>query len=403
MNKQNKLIGRVLATEKAPTTMDKFNFWTNSDLKLHAFDIVKVKHIDNSFSFGVIENISHITDAQSFLTNFISSDFGDVDVEGPTSRVGMNYAEAAISFNDKNLYTPVHNDAPVYLATAEEITMALGLDKVQNPLVCGSLKMYEGTADEITLPVNLNSKFILGPEGAHLNISGISGLASKTSYAMFLMKAIQDQYIKADDNSDDSVAFVIFNVKGKDLMAIDRPNDFVGDKPGEKERVLADYETLKLSTEPFKNVLYYIPFSSNTSAKQSTYLSADDVKAYMEYAQLKKIKYSYEDDKESLEMLFADIDDPQQTMEAIISKIIDDTDPDFGGGRIATWQDFRDKVDDLSQRSQPATKGQQRVSNEISVLSWRKFKRIINKATKNDDMFANRPDPSKHECRLADA
>jgi hypothetical protein len=122
MNKQNKLIGRVLATEKTPTTMDKFNFWTNSDLKLHAFDIVKVEHIDNSFSFGVIENISHITDAQSFLTNFISSDFGDVNVEEPTLRVGMNYAEAAISFNDKNIYTPVHNNARVYLATAEEIT-----------------------------------------------------------------------------------------------------------------------------------------------------------------------------------------------------------------------------------------------------------------------------------------
>lgn len=188
----NTLIGRVLATEKNPTTMDKFNFWTNSDMKLHAFDIVKVEHIDKSFTFGVIENISHITDAQSFLTNYISSDFGDVTVEEPTLRVGMNYAEAKVSFNSEGLYTPVHNNARVYLASAEEITMALGLDKVQNPLVCGSLKMYEGTDDEITLPVNLNSKFLLGPEGAHLNISGISGLASKTSYAMFLMKSIQD-------------------------------------------------------------------------------------------------------------------------------------------------------------------------------------------------------------------
>lgn len=50
--------------------------------------------------------------------------------------------------------------------------------------------MYEGTKDceKVILPVNLNSKFIIGPEGAHLNISGISGLASKTSYAMFLLK-----------------------------------------------------------------------------------------------------------------------------------------------------------------------------------------------------------------------
>lgn len=404
----SKLIGRVLATEKSPTTMDEFNFWTNSDLKLHAFDIVKVEHkvkiehIENSYTFGVIENISHITDAQSFLTNFISSDFGDVEIDEPTLRVGMNYAKAKVSFNSGNLYTPVHNNAKVYLATAEEITMALGLDKIQNPLVCGSLKMYEGTTEEVTLPVHLNSKFILGPEGAHLNISGISGLAAKTSYAMFLMKAIQDKYLNSDE-PDDTVAFVIFNVKGRDLMAIDRPNDFWGDGPVERDRALAEYDLLGLSTDPFKNVKYYIPFACNTSPKQSTYLSQEDVTVYMDYGQMQKFKYSYEDDKESLEMLFADIDDPQQTMEAIISKIIDDTDPDFGGGRVNTWADFRERVDELSQRSQPAGRGgQPRVSNEISVLSWRKFKRIINKATKNDDMFANRPDSSKHECRLAD-
>lgn len=219
-----KPIGRIIATEKVPTTMDKFTFWTDSDLKLHAFDIVKVKHIDDSYSFGVIENISHITDAQSFLTSFISSDFGDVTVDEPTLRVGMNYVEASVSYNNKNLYTPVHNNEPVYLASENEITMALGLDKIQNPLVCGSLKMYEGTSEEITLPVNLNSKFILGPEGAHLNISGISGLASKTSYAMFLMKAVQEQYLKMPVDSEESVAFVIFNVKGKDLMAIHTGN-----------------------------------------------------------------------------------------------------------------------------------------------------------------------------------
>ncbi len=398
----SKLIGRVLATEKSPTTMDEFNFWTNSDLKLHAFDIVKVEHCENSFTFGMIENISHITDAQSFLTNFISSDFGDVNIDEPTLRVGMNYAKAKVSFNSRNLYTPVHNNAKVFLATADEITMALGLDKIQNPLVCGSLKMYEGTSEEVTLPVHLNSKFILGPEGAHLNISGISGLAAKTSYAMFVMKAIQDKYLDSGE-MDDSVAFVIFNVKGRDLMAIDRSNDFSSDDPSEKERTLTEYSSLGLSTVPFKNVKYYIPFASNSSAKQNTYLLPCDVKSYMDYGQLQKFKYSYEDDKESLEMLFADIDDPQQTMEAIISKIIDDTDPDFGGGRVNTWTEFREKVDELSQRSQPSGKGgHPRASNEISVLSWRKFKRIINKATKNDDMFANRPDPSKHECRLAD-
>lgn len=387
----SKLIGRVLATEKSPTTMDEFNFWTNSDLKLHAFDIVKVVHIENSYTFGVIENISHITDAQSFLTNYISSDFGDVDVDEPTLRVGMNFAKAKVSFNSGNLYTPVQNNAKVFLATAEEITMALGLDKVENPLVCGSLKMYEGTSEEVTLPVHLNSKFILGPEGAHLNISGISGLAAKTSYAMFLMKAIQDQYINTA--MDDSVAFVIFNVKSKDLMAIDRPNDFSTDKPGERERTFAEYHNLNLTTEPFKNVKYFIPYASTTTAKQSTYLSSEDIVNYIDAGQLKKFKYIYSDDKENIEMMFSDIDDPAQTMESIISKIIDKDDRDFGG--LSTWSDFMDQVAEKAQKGTTGDKG------DISVLSWRKFKRVVRKAIQ-DDMFANAVNSSKAECRLAD-
>lgn len=42
----SKLIGRVLATEKSPTTIDEFHFWTNSDFRLHAFDVVKVEHLE---------------------------------------------------------------------------------------------------------------------------------------------------------------------------------------------------------------------------------------------------------------------------------------------------------------------------------------------------------------------
>lgn len=387
----NKLIGRVLATEKNPTTMDEFNFWTNSDLKLHAFDIVKVEHIEKTYTFGVIENISHITDAQSFLTNYISSDFGDVILEAPTFRVGMNYAKAKVSFNSGNIYTPVHNNAKVYLATAEEITMALGLDRIENPLVCGSLRMYEGTSEEVRLPVYLNSKFILGPEGAHLNISGISGLAAKTSYAMFLMKAIQDQYLNAE--MDDNVAFVIFNVKGRDLMAIDRPNDFSNDRPGEKEKTHAEYAIMGLSTEPFKNVNYYIPYTVSTSAKRSTYLTKDDIENYINAGQLKKFKYVYSDDKENIEMMFAAIDDPAQTMESIISKIIDSDDRDFGG--LSTWSEFMEQVTEKSKKGSSSDKG------DISVLSWRKFKRVVRKAIQ-DDMFANLVKPERAECRLAD-
>ena len=380
---RNKLIGRAAAAEKFPTTMDSFTFWTDADLRLNAFDVVKVEHIDGSFTFGTVKNISHITDAQSFLASYISSDFGSLEAEAPTLRVGMNYAEAAVSFNTKNIYTPVHNDAPVYMASEAEIMQALGLGHVQNPIVCGALTMYEGTDDEITIPVKMNAKFLLGPEGAHLNISGISGLAAKTSYAMFLMKSIQEYFIRNSEDMD-SIAFVIFNVKGRDLMAIDSPDSRL------TSRERARYEALGLSGKPFRNVRYYIPCSENSTG---SYLPREDEELYARTGRLLKYKYSYKEDRESLEMLFADVEDTTQTMDSIISKIIDDADPDFG--EIETWGSLMEKVHELSLKSQGKAR-------EISVLSWRKFKRIINKALKNDAMFGQRAVPAKHECRLAE-
>lgn len=373
------IIGRVAATEKFPATMDKFYFWTDADFRLNAFDVVKVEHLEGSFSFGTVENIFHITDAKSFLTNYISCDFGDTTIAAPTLRIGMNYVEVAICFNTKNIYTPVKNDSPVSLACAEEIEMALGLDKIKNKMPCGYLKMYEGHADkEITLPVNLDSQFILGAEGAHLNISGISGLAAKTSYAMFLMKSIQEKF-------SDDCAFIIFNVKGKDLMALHKPND--------EDNSAQIYKSLGLSGKPFENVRYYSPRSYDVQ-KVISYLPQSDVEKYLACDLMKRFTYVYTEDRESLEMLFADIDDTNQTMDSIISKIIDVNDYDFSG--ISTWESFLDKVNELSQ------KGNAGKSNEISVLSWRKFKRIINKAIKNDAMFVNRPVTDNRECRLED-
>lgn len=386
----NGIIGRAVATEKYPATMDKFYFWTDSDFRLNAFDVVKVEHLEGSYSFGTVENIYHITDAKSFLTSYISNDFGEKIVDAPTLRIGMNYVEVAVSYNTKNIYTPVVNDAKVYLAKAEEIAQALGLDKMPNPLPCGFIKMYEETENEIFLPVHLNSQFILGPEGAHLNISGISGLAAKTSYAMFLIKSILES---AEKTSDDSVAFIIFNVKGRDLMAIHECNnsDDITD-------IIADYKELGLSGNPFKKVNYYAPF--NEDKEVTSYLSSERISEYFSKKILKKFKYLYEADsyRESLEMLFSDIDDTTQTMDSIISKVIDSADSDFGkNSGISNWNDFLAKVSDLSSKGSGGGK-----ANEISVLSWRKFNRIVNKAIKNDDMFVKvgRVVPQDNSCRL---
>jgi len=378
------VIGKIAATEKAPTTIDEFFFWTKQTQILSPFDVVKVNHIKGSITFGVVEEISHITDSPSYLSNYISSDFGDITLEANMHRIGMNYVKAKVIGNTNNIYTPVLNGSKVSLASAAEVSKALGLDKVPNKLPCGYLEMYEGK-DRITLPVNFNGHFLIGPEGAHLNISGISGLAAKTSYSMFLMRAIQELY-KPDDSTVD-VAFVFFNVKGRDLLAIDEAN--VGLSDLEKEK----YTLLGLSATPFQNVSYYYPYSQEGSINSCSYGNPQDIQGQIEGGKGFKYKYVYEEDRENLDLLLANVSDTTGTMDSIISYIIN------GNGKfgsIESWSEFLEEVRDYSR------KDNKRGDKEITVTSWRKFKRVISKSLSHS-IFAGRVVSGDREVRISDA
>jgi hypothetical protein len=380
---KNAIIGKVAATEKIPTTVDEFYFWTSQNEILNPFDVIKVTHINDSTTYGVIEEISHITDSPSYLTSYISNDFGDVETVANTERIGMNYIKAKVIGNTKNIYIPVTNGSLVSLANRAEIENALGLNDVKNPVVCGYVQMYDNTEENsrVTLPVSFNSDFLIGPEGAHLNISGISGLAAKTSYAMFLMKAIQEKY--KNPAKDDSVAFIFLNVKGCDLLGIDLPNPELS----EHDKML--YSMLGLKPEPFQNVRYVYPYSSNNY--NNTY-AKEIIPSQKQRDKIQYYKYIYEDDKDNLDLLFSNVDDTSQTMDSIINYIVS---AQGNFGNIKTWRDFNVELDEYCKA------GNNKPDKEISVSSWRKFKRIINKSLKNP-LFANRSSTENNETRIHD-
>lgn len=370
-------IGKIIATEKLPSTIEEFTFWTNKERKLKPFDVVVVEHhIDNSKTFGVVEEIAHITDALSPLAGFISSDFGQVDSTSYTDRIGMNYVKCKVVGNSENIYVPVTEGSAVRLASQGEIMEALGLDDVKNPVPAGYIEMYDG-AEQQVLPVHFNSHFLIGPEGAHLNISGISGLASKTSYAMFLMKALQDT---AQKNKEESVAFIMMNVKGTDLLSIDQKNT----RQDELDEIQQIFEKLGLDMKPFQHVTYYYPYSSDVTLY--TYEKKSRLESRLKKQQAFQYKYLFEteEDKECLDLLFANVDDPNETIDSIISYIISGNGAFYG---IETWEDFRSKLAEQANSSATDKKGQK---NEIPVVSWRKFYRLFNKCyQKNKQMFTN--------------
>lgn len=367
-----KVIGKVSATEKCPSTIDDFYFWTDKKRILSPFDIIKVEHEGNSVTYGVIEEIYHITDSPSHFTSYISSDFGDTsDYIGNMNRLGMNYVKVRVSCNTKNIYTPVLDNRPVALCDEEDIKRALGLsdEEVQNPLVCGYLQMYKGE-EQIKVKVILNSHFLIGPDGAHLNISGISGLAAKTSYSMFLLRAIQEKFRTEEG---ETAAFVFFNVKGRDLMAIDEANEELS--AVDKEI----YTTLGLSHTPFDNVKYYYPYSKDeVTAKAQSYATPEDIRAQKAANKAFFYKFTFDKCQDKLDLLLANEDDSTGTLESCVNYIINQ-EGNFKG--IDKWNSFSEQVDACTKAGNSGKK------NEIQVTSWRKFKRCIRKAI-NNEIFA---------------
>lgn len=372
MKKQNKnIIGKVSATEKCPSTIDEFYFWTDKKQILSPFDIIKVEHENDSFTYGVVEEINHVTDALSHFTSYISSDFGNIDTNiGNMNRLGMNYVKVRVICNTENIYTPVLDSRQVSLCDEDDVRTALGLteDEVKNPLVCGYLEMYKGES-AIKVKVILNSHFLIGPDGAHINVSGISGLAAKTSYSMFLLNAIQQKF-RLD--SGETAAFVLFNVKGRDLMAIDEPNAELSDKD---KKI---YKDLGLEVEPFHNVKYYYPYGKGGHLQ--SYAAPEDILSQKSRHIAFPYKFSFEQSLDMLDLLLANEDDSTGTLESCVNFIIN------GGGEfsnITKWKTLVDKIDNCTKTV--STGGQK---NEIQVASWRKFKRCVSKAI-NNDIFAN--------------
>lgn len=376
-----KLIGKVSATEKYPSSCDDFQFWLADDAILSPFDIVRVENkTDGSVTYGVVQDILHITDGSGHISNYVSSDFGNVDVTPMTRRLSLSYAKVSVIHNTKENFMPVFEGTPVYTADIEDIQIALGLNNIDDrtAIPAGLMK----ASNDVSVPIKYNGDFLIGPEGAHMNISGISGLATKTSYVMFLLKAIQYK-------CQDDVAIIVMNVKGDDLLHVHQPNEKI--TSSQKK----DWDDLGIPCEPFENVRYLYPYrKQKDKLHANTALSVEDLEEQFFADQASNFVYTFDHDISKVDMLFANVDDPNYTIESILNYI--DYGQEFSGD--LSWTDFKDKLKDF------CTKGSGKNNNSsILIQSWQRFRRLINNSI-NDDIFVNARSSAKdqHQVYLSD-
>jgi hypothetical protein len=249
-------IGKAASTREHPNTAQYFNFWISAGQEsVELGNIVAAITDDGEVTFGTVVELRSIMDIENFLSDYISHDFGNPDVTPPSDLAEIMIAKINVIRSTTERIRPIGR-AVVHYATPEGIAWALGMADYVNEGRGVPIGVMEN-GDGNLVPIFLDDEFLIGPEGSHMNMSGISGLATKTSLVEFLLKSILEKMIKTDKRR---VAAVFFNVKGKDLLYLDKPNPQYEQSDPYTNKCREMYDVLDIEMTPFENVRVFAPY-----------------------------------------------------------------------------------------------------------------------------------------------
>ena len=232
-------VGRVLGTEDSTP----LEFWVGieDDAYLQLDDVVTVHtQVPGAGELkvsGVVDMVRAHHEGSRFDSDVFLAEDGLLPLE--TARA----AHVLSTRFEPELYVPPQPGDRVARAGGADRDEALYFDTMEEKLVAGVARD--------SLPIYIDLSFLDGRRGAHVNISGISGVATKTTYASFLLYGLFHSQVLGNETANTKA--LIFNVKGEDLLFLDKTNA----RLSESDR--ADYEALGLSAGPFESVGLWAP------------------------------------------------------------------------------------------------------------------------------------------------
>src|SRR6516165_4256765 len=158
---------------------------------------------------GVVTNVEAVHEGARFASDVFLIEQGALPAEV------CEVAEVAVTRVEPEIYVPPLPGAAVARARGDERESALYFDEM------GDQKVPVGFGRD-GQPVFINFEFVDGTRGAHVSISGVSGIATKTSFALFLLHSITNCGVLAREAHNTKA--LIFSVKGEDLLFLDYAN-----------------------------------------------------------------------------------------------------------------------------------------------------------------------------------
>jgi DNA helicase HerA-like ATPase len=292
----NAIVGRVVGTEDATP----LQFWVavEDGRYLQLDDVVALERAlpdgRQVRIYGVVTQVRARHEGARFDSDVFLIESGVLPAQ-----VSQTAQVTATRF-EPEIFVPPLPGLAVRRAEGERRAAALFFDGMERRLPAGLSRDGE--------PLWLNLDFLDGTRGAHVNISGISGVATKTSYATFLLHGLFRSRVLGARALHTKA--LVFNVKGEDLMFLDRPNRRLD--PAVRER----YARLGLAAEPFGSVeLWAPPRRDDAAAAPDVARRHEGVRSFFwTLAELCQ--------EDLLPFLFADAEDDRQQYTIVVHNVM---------------------------------------------------------------------------------
>jgi DNA helicase HerA-like ATPase len=281
--------------------------------------------------YGIADAVRKRYEGQSFDTDAFRATEGTLPVD-------VSYAaHVQVTRIDPEVFVPPHPGDTASVVHGEELAHALSFDQMEQKLPIGLSRSGE--------PLYANLEFLNGERGAHVSISGVSGVATKTTYATFLLYALFHSGTLGADATNAKA--IIFNVKGEDLLWLDKPNARLDAAARE------DYARLGLPAGPFASVGLFAPAKrgpSPAAPMPDTGGRHEGVRPYLwtlrEFARDRLLRFA-----------FADADDARSQIAFVITRVeraleraaqvgnADDPSLTVDGTKLQSFQDLVDHLE----------------------------------------------------------
>lgn len=234
-------VGVVMGHEAS--TSQGFSVVLHEDRSLAVDDIVAVTTPDPE---GDVVTYGVVAEARAQLEGAQLPSDTQVIAAGQMPGEVSRTAEVQVVRVDPERWVAPHPGLPVRRARDDERRRALYEDTMTRRLAVGLARDGE--------PVNLDLDFVDGTKGGHVSISGVSGVATKTSTALALVRLLLEH---AEMRRRTRV--LIFNVKGEDLLHLDRPNSAYAAR-ADREELDGRWRALGLAEPgPFPSIATWAP------------------------------------------------------------------------------------------------------------------------------------------------